>query len=274
MENTPYIFPGFDPIALQIGPVAVHWYGLAYVVAMVLGLWYAKRLGNAHPAVQKNGTVVNGETLDDLFIWVVLGVILGGRIGYVLFYAPHEFLANPAAIFAVWQGGMSFHGGALGVILAVLGFAWKKGIHPADLADRFVPVIPIGLLLGRIANFINGELWGRVTSVETTPWAMVFPHVDALPRHPSQLYEAALEGAVLLVVLWLLTRKGITRWLPSGVFLVGYALARMFVEIFRTPEITHNVLGLEITQGQALCLPMLAFGLLCLYWAGCSKNKA
>jgi phosphatidylglycerol---prolipoprotein diacylglyceryl transferase len=257
--NIPLLFPEFDPVALQLGPVAIHWYGLAYVVAMLVGLYYAKRLAAKHPAMG-----VKATTMDDMFMWVVAGVILGGRLGYVLFYAPWQFMQNPLALFAVWQGGMSFHGGLIGVVLAVLVFAYMRKVHPADLADRFAPVVPIGLLLGRLANFVNGELWGRPTTIEATPWAMVFTHVDSLPRHPSQLYEAGLEGVMLLVLLWALTRKGITRWLPTGVFLVGYGLARICVECFRTPEITHMFLGLEITQGQLLSLPMVLVGLVFL----------
>jgi phosphatidylglycerol---prolipoprotein diacylglyceryl transferase len=256
------MFPAFNPIALQLGPVAVHWYGLAYVVAMVLGLWLAKRLGTRHPAPG-----IDAQVLDDLFMGVVLGVIIGGRVGYILFYNLEAYLAHPALILAVWQGGMAFHGGALGVIIALLLFAKKRGVHPADLADRVVPVLPIGLFLGRLANFINGELVGRPVETASLPWAMIFPHIDALARHPSQLYQAGLEGLVLGFILWLTVRKRIVRWLPSGVFLVGYGLARVVGEVFRTPEIVHHVAGLDITQGQLLSVPMILGGCVCLYLA-------
>jgi phosphatidylglycerol:prolipoprotein diacylglycerol transferase len=202
----------------------------------------------------------------------VLGVIVGGRLGYVLFYAPSHFLHNPLDIFKVWQGGMSFHGGTLGVIAAITWCGWRNKVNLADLADRLVPAIPIGLFLGRVANFVNGELIGR-PAPETLPWSMVFPQIDTLPRHPSQLYEAALEGLLLGLLLWLATRKGITRWQPSGIFLSGYALARILVENFRTPEITHNLGLITLTQGQLLSLPMLAAGLALLAIAGPTRTR-
>lgn len=259
------LFPQFNPVALQLGPVAIHWYGLAYVAAFLLGLSYAKHLTRKHPA---GG--VTPEKLESLFTYVILGVILGGRVGYILFYNFSHYLAYPMDALKVWQGGMSFHGGLVGVTLAMLWFAWKHQVNVVDLADRIAPAVPIGLLLGRVANFINGELVGRITS-PNLPWSMVFPHVDLYPRHPSQLYEALLEGALLFVLLYLTTRKTITRWQPVGIFLTGYALARIFVECFRTPEITHN-LGLQLTQGQLLCLPMLAAGLWCLHLSTRPKN--
>ncbi|MCP5405009.1 MAG: prolipoprotein diacylglyceryl transferase [Pseudomonadaceae bacterium] len=259
-------FPDISPIALQLGPVAVRWYGLAYVAGMLGGLWLAKRLASRHPA--RN---LSPDTMENAFLAIILGVVLGGRLGYVLFYALPTYgfgllAADPTYPFRVWEGGMSFHGGVIGVVLAMFWVAWKHRIHPLDLADRITPVLPIGLFFGRIANFINGELWGRVTSPEL-PWAMVFPHAGPQPRHPSQLYEAGLEGLVLFALLWLTTRKGITRYQPSGVFLTGYALARIFVENFRTPEITHTYMGLQLTQGQLLSLPMLVVGLVFLYVA-------
>lgn len=256
------MFPEFNPIALQLGPVAVRWYGLAYVAALLLGLSYTKALARKYPAAG-----VDADTYERLFIWVALGVILGGRMGYVLFYAPVQFLANPLEIVAVWHGGMSFHGGTLGVIAALALFAWRHRINLPDLADRMVPAVPIGLFLGRVANFINGELVGRVTSADV-PWAMIFQHIDLAPRHPSQLYEAGLEGLLLLALLWGLTRRRMVRYQPSGVFLVGYGVCRMLVECFRTPEITHTLLGVDVTQGQLLCLPMIAAGLVLLGIAG------
>lgn len=253
------LFPQFNPVALQIGPVAIHWYGLAYVTAFLLGLSYAKYIVRKHPA---GG--ITPEKLESLFTYVVLGVILGGRLGYILFYNFSHYLSFPLDVLKVWQGGMSFHGGLVGVVIAILWFAWKHQVNVPDLADRIAPAFPIGLLLGRIANFINGELVGRVTSPEL-PWSMIFPQIDLYPRHPSQLYEAALEGALLLIILYFATRKTIVRWQPSGIFLVGYSLSRIFVECFRTPEITHNLGILSLTQGQLLSLPMLAVGLYFLY---------
>ena len=259
------LFPQFNPVALQIGPVAVHWYGLAYVAAFLLGLSYSKYLVRRHPA-----SGITPDKLESLFTYVILGVILGGRLGYVFFYNASYYLSAPLEILKVWQGGMSFHGGFLGVVIAFLWFAWKHQVNVVDLADRIAPAVPIGLLLGRIANFINGELVGRVTS-PNLPWSMIFPHVDLQPRHPSQLYEAALEGIILFALLFVVTRKSITRFLPSGIFLTGYALSRILVESFRTPEITHNLGLLQITQGQLLSLPMLVLGLYFLHLASTQK---
>lgn len=260
------LFPEFNPVALQIGPVAVRWYGLAYVAALVLGLFYTRWQARKNPAPG-----VTPQVFDDLFTWVVLGVVLGGRLGYVLFYAPSYFLTHPLEIFMVWNGGMSFHGGTLGVITALLLFCRKHKLNVFDVADRLVPAVPIGLFLGRIANFINGELVGRPTSAEL-PWAMIFPQIDLYPRHPSQLYEAGLEGLLLALLLFLATRKGITRYQPIGIFLTGYGLARTVVETFRTPEITHNLGILTLTQGQLLSLPMVALGLGFLYLATKAKS--
>lgn len=253
------MFPEFNPVALQLGPLAIRWYGLAYVAGLLLGLSYVKHLLRRFPV--KGFTP---EYVDDLFVWIVVGVIGGGRLGFVLFYDPVRFLHAPLDVFKVWQGGMSFHGGCLGVILAMFLFARRRRLHPLDIADRVVCAVPFGLFFGRLANFINGELWGRHTTPDL-PWAMVFPHVDYFPRHPSQLYEAGLEGLILFAALWLATRKRLIRGEPSGVFLTGYALARIFVENFRTPEIVHDLGFIALTQGQLLSLPMLAVGLAMLY---------
>src|SRR5215212_9748969 len=185
-------FPMIDPVLVQIGPFAIRWYALAYIAGIVLGWLLARRTVALPPAVATR------EQLDDVVTWITLGIILGGRLGYVLFYRPGHYLANPLEIFAVWQGGMSFHGGAAGVILAIVLFARRRGLDMLTLADRTTAVVPIGLFFGRLANFINGELWGRVTDV---PWAMVFPHAGPEPRHPSQLYQAGLEGVALFVLL-------------------------------------------------------------------------
>lgn len=251
------LFPNFNPVALQLGPLAIHWYGLAYVVALAGGLWLAKRLTTRHPA-----TNLKPETLEDFFLWAVLGVIVGGRLGYILFYNLQGYLAEPFAILRVWEGGMAFHGGVLGVIVALLLFAKRRHLHVLDLADRVAPVVPLGCLLGRVANFINGELVGR-PAPEGLPWAMIFPHVDSIPRHPSQLYQAALEGlvvgAVVLVALRWWGKHGTPRGFMAGVWLLGYGLARLVGETFRTPEITY--LHGTLTQGMLLSIPMVLAGL-------------
>ncbi|TKW60967.1 MAG: prolipoprotein diacylglyceryl transferase [Blastochloris viridis] len=253
------LFPQFNPIALQLGPIAIHWYGIAYVAAFLLGLSFTKYLVKKHPA---GG--ITPEKIESLFTYVILGVILGGRLGYVLFYNLPHYLQFPLDILKVWQGGMSFHGGLLGVIVALAWFAWKHQVNLIDLGDRVAPAVPIGLFLGRLANFINGELVGRVTS-PNLPWSMVFPHVDLYPRHPSQLYQAGLEGLVLFTLLFFATRKRIVRYQPIGIFFTGYALARILAEVFRTPEIVHNLGILQLTQGQVLSLPMLMLGLYFLH---------
>lgn len=266
------IHPQFDPIALHLGPIAVRWYGLSYIVGLMLALQWVKKLAARH-----RHAILTPQLYDDFFGWAVLGVILGGRLGYVFFYNPTHYLANPAEILYVWQGGMSFHGGAWGVILAMLLYSFKHKVNPVDFADRITPAVPIGLFFGRIANFINAELWGKPAGIDCNsiesqtaliigqincapPWAMVFPNVDNLPRHPSQLYEAALEGALLFAILWWVTRKPFTRGVPSGLFLVGYGCARMFAEVYRTPEIIHDMGTFYISHGQALNLPLMLFG--------------
>ncbi|MCA3243798.1 MAG: prolipoprotein diacylglyceryl transferase [Alphaproteobacteria bacterium] len=254
------IFPNFNPVALQLGPLAIHWYGLAYVAALAGGLWLAKRLAARYPAQN-----FKPETLDDFFLWAVLGVILGGRLGYILFYNFSAYAAEPLAIFRVWEGGMAFHGGVLGVVIALLLFARRHRLHVLDLADRIAPVVPLGCLLGRLANFINGELVGR-PAPEGLPWAMIFPHIDATPRHPSQLYQAALEGLLVGAIIWLVVRwwgrHGTPRGLVAGAWLVAYGLARVVGETFRTPEITY--LHGTLTQGMLLSIPMVLVGLFLL----------
>lgn len=248
-------YPHIDPVALHIGPLAVRWYGISYMMAFILGLWHMNWLARRYP-----GTV-NSRQIDDLLLYIVLGVVLGGRIGYVLFYDPEYFFAHPIDIFKTWDGGMSYHGGMLGVIIAIALYSRRNKTSFIDIFDLLVPSVPIGLFLGRIANFINGELWGRVTDV---PWAMVFPNAGPLPRHPSQLYEAFLEGVVTFTVLHLLTRKRIWRFEPSGLFLVLYGTFRFMVEFVRQPD---NLPGLKngvfmgITMGQVLSFPMILLGI-------------
>jgi len=246
-------FPAIDPVAIAIGPVLVRWYALAYIAGILLGWRYAIVLCRRAPEL------VSPRQMDDFILWLTLGIVLGGRVGYVLFYNPLYYLAHPLQAFALWSGGMSFHGGLLGVLLAMYLFARKEKLPYFVLADVVAVCVPFGLLFGRLANFVNGELWGRVADV---PWAFVFPTGGPLPRHPSQLYEAFLEGVVLFAVLWLLMRNGArTRpGLMSGAFLVVYGLARFSVEFVREPDVQLGYLAFGLTMGQYLTLPMIAFG--------------
>ncbi len=253
-------FPVIDPVLLQIGPFAIRWYALAYIAGLVLGWWQLSRLvSNAHlwPADRAPMTKLH---LDDFLLWATLGIVLGGRLGYVLFYNPGYYLQNPAEALAVWQGGMSFHGGFLGVCVAIVLFARRHAIPTLSLGDAVAVVAPIGLFFGRIANFINAELWGRTTDL---PWGVFFPNGGPEPRHPSQLYEAALEGALLFVVLRILVaRGGLKRpGLAIGVFLLGYGLARMLVELVRVPDEQLGYLLGPVTMGMLLSAPMALVGL-------------
>jgi phosphatidylglycerol:prolipoprotein diacylglycerol transferase len=252
-------FPTIDPVLISVGPFAVRWYALAYIVGILLGWFYARALikneqlwGGAPPM-----TVLD---YDDFIVWVTLGIILGGRLGYVLFYNAAYFTAHPLEMLEVWKGGMSFHGGFLGCVLAVILFAKSRGISMLSLGDITCTVGPIGLFLGRLANFINGELWGRTTDV---PWAMVFPNGGPLPRHPSQLYEALTEGVLLFIVLAILARSGALKrpGLLIGSFAVVYALARSFCELFREPDAQLGFLWGGLTMGMLLSVPLLLAGL-------------
>jgi phosphatidylglycerol---prolipoprotein diacylglyceryl transferase len=253
-------FPDFDPVALQLGPIVIRWYALAYIAGLFGGLIYAKRLA-ANAALWGAVRRPTAIDLDDLLLYATLGVIAGGRLAYVLFYNPGYYAAKPIEAFAIWSGGMSFHGGLAGATLAMFLFARARGLPFLPVADVVATVAPLGLLLGRIANFVNGELWGRVTAA---PWGVVFPNGGPLPRHPSQLYEAATEGLLLLVVLGLAARGGAYRTpgVVAGMLGVGYALARILCEFFREPDPQLGFLaGGFATMGMLLSLPMLALGL-------------
>jgi phosphatidylglycerol:prolipoprotein diacylglycerol transferase len=247
-------FPMIDPVLVQIGPFAIRWYALAYIAGIVLGWRLARRLVVLGPKV------ATPEQVDDFVTWVTLGIILGGRFGYVIFYRPDIFLRAPWEILYLWQGGMSFHGGALGVIVALYFFTRRQGLDWVAFSDRVVCVVPIGIFLGRLANFINGELWGRVADV---PWAMVFPGAGPDPRHPSQLYQAGLEGLCLFILLMVLVYRPSVRarvGVLSGVFLAGYGVARFIGEFFRQPDAHLGFLFAGATMGQLLSLPMMAVG--------------
>lgn len=261
MEQSVWIHD-LDPVIFSIGPFDLRWYALAYIVGLVVGWRWGMRLAAKSPLA------IQPDHVDRFLNWAVIGVIVGGRLGVVLFYHPAAYFADPIQILMVWKGGMSFHGGVLGVLVAMLIFARMNKIPLFSLTDIVCTVAPFGIMLGRIANFINGEHWGRVTDV---PWAIAFPHSgDLLPRHPSQLYECAMEGVLLLTILIIVQRRfnGLARpGLQSGVFLIGYACARMAGEIFREPEILMQTLPFGTTWGQWLSLPMLLGGAYLVYRA-------
>ncbi|MGB0697355.1 MAG: prolipoprotein diacylglyceryl transferase [Rhodospirillaceae bacterium] len=249
-------FPNIDPVLIEIGPFAIRWYALAYIVGLIGGWWLLRRLVAQPPYAMK------AEQVDDLLVWATLGTVLGGRLGYVLFYNLPAYMDDPLRALMVWEGGMAFHGGLIGVILAVILFCRRHKLPLWQVADAVACVSAIGLLFGRIANFINGELFGRVAPPDL-PWAMVFPRGGPDPRHPSQLYEAALEGLLLLVLMLLLWRFTKLRFQPgqlAGIFLVGYALARITAEFYREPDAHIGFLAMGVTMGQLLSLPMLAVG--------------
>ncbi|WP_298727464.1 prolipoprotein diacylglyceryl transferase [uncultured Ferrovibrio sp.] len=260
-------FPVIDPVIFSIGPFAVRWYALAYIVGLVLGWRMAMRIA-AKPSSPDLAHAVTPQQIDGFLIWATLGVVLGGRLGYVLFYNLDHYLQHPAGILAVWQGGMSFHGGMLGVILAMLIYCRRIGAPLFVFTDIIACVAPIGLFFGRIANFINGELWGRVAP--DVPWAMVFPTGGPEPRHPSQLYQAGMEGLLLFLLLNLLRwNTGIMQrhGMLTGVFLIGYGLARIIGELFRQPDAQIGYLIGGTTMGQWLSLPMVLFGIGLIWWA-------
>ena len=270
------IHPQFDPVAItfgpfhvagtMLGPFAIRWYGLMYLLAFIFVIVLGRRR-----ASQNLLTGWHPRDIDDMLFYGVFGVILGGRLGYVLFYKPLYYLLHPLEIFQVWQGGMSFHGGFLGVLVALWFYARKRGRPWLDVTDFVAPLVPLGLAAGRLGNFINGELVGRVTS---GPWAMVFPQVDALPRHPSQLYELALEGLVLFVILWTYASRYRPMGAVSGLFLVGYGTLRFIGEFAREPDIFLGYLAGGFTMGQWLSMPMIAIGLIMMIWAYRRAGKA
>lgn len=252
--------PEIDPVALSLGPLSIHWYGLMYLIGFVGAWWIASnRAGRDHYALEK-------DQVDDLIFFGALGVVLGGRFGYVLFYNFDRFLQEPLWLFQVWEGGMSFHGGALGVILATALYGMKKGIPAGRTLDFVAPLVPIGLGAGRLGNFIGQELWGRETDV---PWGMLFPNdPEQLVRHPSQLYQAFLEGLLFFIILYWFSSKRRPTWAVGGMFMVCYGCFRFFVEFFREPDshIGFDLLG-WMTRGQLLSIPMIILGVWLLYWA-------
>lgn len=258
------LFPDIDPIALTLGPLVIRWYALAYVAGILLGYQYIAWLDKKQPQ-----PFFTDRARDDLIVYAVAGIILGGRIGYVLFYNLHYYLSNPADIAAIWHGGMSFHGGLLGIFVAFYLHARRHGLAWLRLMDFLAVATPIGLFFGRCANFVNGELYGRATDA---PWGMVFPGGGPLPRHPSQLYEAGLEGLLLFIVLYIVavhTRALHYRGVLGGIFLAGYGLSRFIVEFFREPDAQLGTFAYGISMGQILCIPMVLVGL----WVLCTAYK-
>lgn len=252
-----------NPVLMHLGPLQIHWYGMMYAISFVAGYYLICYL------VPKRGVPLDREGVTELAIYLLVGVFLGGRLGYVILYNLPYYLEHPEQIVAVWDGGMSFHGGLIGVIVTTVLFSRKSGISFWSLAELVVPVAPLGLFLGRIGNFINGELWGRPSDV---PWAMIFPraplvHGIMVPRHPSQLYEAALEGFLLFIVLWIMAQKHWPKGLIFGTFLTLYGSFRFFVEFFRQPDPQLGYIGGVITMGQILSIPMILIGIGVIVWA-------
>ncbi|MFV2028899.1 prolipoprotein diacylglyceryl transferase [Neisseria sp. S1] len=280
------IHPQFDPVLVSLGPLAIRWYALSYIVGFVLFIWLGRR------RIAQGNSVFTKEMLDDFLTWGIFGVILGGRLGYVLFYKLSDYLANPLDIFKVWEGGMSFHGGFIGVMVAMWLFSRKHKLGFWQVSDFIAPLVPLGLASGRIGNFINGELWGRVTDINAF-WAMGFPQAryedltaaahnpqwtawlteyGMLPRHPSQLYQFALEGLCLFAIVWLFSKKPHPIGQVSMVFLTGYGIFRFIAEFARQPDDYLGLLTLGLSMGQWLSLPMIIAGILGFIWFGKRKN--
>lgn len=261
------IYPDINPVALELGPVKIHWYGLMYLLAFSMAWAVATYRAKA------KGGVWNKDQIGDLIFYGAMGVVLGGRLGYVFFYHFDRFLDEPLWLFKVWEGGMSFHGGFLGVIAALVLFSRKESKHPLDVLDFVAPIVPLGLAAGRMGNFIGGELWGRATSADI-PWAMVFPHVDQQPRHPSQLYQMLLEGLLLFVIVFWYSAKPRPRSAVTGLGLIGYGCFRFFVEFFRQPDAHLNYVAFNwLTMGQALSTPMILAGFMIMVWAYRHEEK-
>ena len=256
-----FVHPGFDPVAFHLGPWPIRWYGLMYLAAFAQLLLLGKY--RIRQSIYSNWQM---RDLDDLLLYGILGVIIGGRLGYVLFYQPAYYFSHPGKIFILWEGGMSFHGGFIGVLIGIGIYALRNKKSWLAITDFIAPLTPLGFAVGRLGNFINGELWGRPTDA---PWAMVFPMVDNLPRHPSQLYQCALEGVLLFILLWWYSAKTRPRGAVSGLFLIGYGGFRFIIEYFREPDSFLGFLALGWTMGQWLSVPMMLIGLLLLisaYW--------
>ena len=253
------IHPQFDPVAVHLGPLAVRWYGLMYLVGFGL-IWLAGR----YRIARAPGGVWSAKDLDDALFFGILGTLIGGRLGYVLFYKPGDYFLQPLHVFYVWEGGMSFHGGFLGVVIAMAWYAWRHRQNWLAITDFIAPLVPLALGAGRLGNFINAELWGRPATV---PWAMVFPNVDGVPRHPSQLYEFGLEGVVLFTVLWFYSARPRPRGAVSAAFLVGYGVFRFCVEFTREPDSFLGLLAGGMSMGQWLSAPMALAGVALMAWA-------
>ncbi len=269
-------FPAFDPIAFEIGPVAVRWYGLAYLAGLLIGWWYIRRLVSQAHLWPREVAPFTPDKVDDLLIWVTAGVIIGGRLGHVLFYEPGYYLANPQEVLAIWKGGMAFHGGLLGTGVAMLLFARRNGISVWPVMDAVAAAVPIGLFFGRMANFVNAEIVGSPTDL---PWGMVFPGAEwgGVARHPAMLYEAALEGIVLFLILRWLTHSQMSLKVPgltTGWFLVGYGVFRIFCEIFKVVPYRQFHPDLPITKGMVYSVPMIILGVLFVVWARARAAKA
>jgi phosphatidylglycerol:prolipoprotein diacylglycerol transferase len=264
-------FPNIDPVLVTIGPLAIHWYGIGYIAGILFAWWYAKRLVTDPRLWPAGALPMKPEDVDDFVVWAAIGVVLGGRTGYVLFYDLPRYMAHPLDIVAVWQGGMSFHGGLLGVILAMVLFSRSRGIRTWSLFDVVSAGVPVGLGLVRLANFINSELWGKVSAL---PWAVEFPNGGPFPRHPTQIYEALLEGLALFCLLRLLTHSRLKLAAPGfvgGAFVAGYGLARIFVEFFREPDrqLGHLLGTGWLTMGMVLSTPMVLLGV----WAMATAKR-
>jgi len=251
-----------NPIAFSVGPINIYWYGLAYMAGMVLGLFYALKIVEAKK--ENCNLLITKKNIDEIFIWIVFGIIFGARFGYVIFYNFDFYLNNPILILSLWEGGMSFHGGALGVIIAIISYSKYNKIPVLETGDVVCAVVPIGLFFGRIANFINGELWGKETNLS---WGVIFPNAGINPRHPSQLYEAGLEGLALFIILFAIVfSNGLNkRGLISGTFLFFYSFSRILVENFREPDLHIGYIFLNITMGMILSVPFLIAGLILIF---------